>query len=139
MSSRKTVRKMVHEIVHKTAARPASQGGVASGRAATATATKPAAGNGAPANGMLFATRPKNKLVRDSFTMPKSDYLLLDGLKLRAVGLARPVKKSELLRAGIAALHAMSDRNFLAALNKVPALKTGRPKNPEPAVGKANK
>jgi len=74
------------------------------------------------------ATKAKHKLVRDSFTIPKSEYTVLEGLKLRAANLARPVKKSELLRAGIAALHAMADKAFLAALNEVPSLKTGRPK-----------
>ena len=72
-----------------------------------------------------------SKLVRDSFTIPKAEYATLDGLKLRAAKLTRPTKKSEVLRAGIAALLAMSDKTFLAALDKVPSLKTGRPKNLE--------
>lgn len=37
------------------------------------------------------------------------------------------IKKSELIRAGIKALAAMSDANFLKALLAVPAIKTGRP------------
>ena len=72
----------------------------------------------------------KPKLVRDSFTIPKSEYAVLEGLKVRATNLTRPVKKSELLRAGIAILNAMNDKAFLAALNGVPSLKTGRPKGP---------
>lgn len=75
----------------------------------------------------LAATKPKHKLVRDSFTIPKIEYAVLEALKLRAAALARPVKKSELLRAGVAALNAMSDKAFLSALNAVPSLKTGRP------------
>ncbi len=71
----------------------------------------------------------KPKLVRDSFTIPKGEYAQLDALKLRAAKLARPTKKSELLRAGIAALVAMPDRALLAALSAVPSLKTGRPSN----------
>jgi hypothetical protein len=47
----------------------------------------------------------KHKLVRDSFTIPKSEYSVLEGLKVRAANLKRPVKKSELLRAGVSALH----------------------------------
>ena len=76
---------------------------------------------------------PKAKLVRDSFTIPKSEYMVLDGLKVRAANLTRHVKKSELLRAGIAALNVMTDKAFLAALNGVPSLKTGRPKGSEAA------
>lgn len=75
------------------------------------------------------ATKPKHKLVRDSFTIPKSEYAVLDALKLRAANLKRPTKKSEVLRAGIGALAAMSDKAFLAALESVPVLKTGRPQN----------
>lgn len=70
----------------------------------------------------------KPKMVRDSMTMPKAEYAVLDELKQRAVKLASPVKKTELLRAGIKALAAMSDLNFLAALKAVPSLKTGRPR-----------
>ncbi len=70
----------------------------------------------------------KPKLVRDSFTMPKDEYQVLDVLKRRALGLEKHVRKSELLRAGIQALAAMNDRAFLKALADVPTLKTGRPK-----------
>jgi len=70
----------------------------------------------------------KPKLVRDSFTMPKNEYVVIDELKQRAAGLARPAKKSELLRAGIKALAALDDTALLAALAHVPAIKTGRPK-----------
>ena len=71
----------------------------------------------------------KPKLVRDSFTIPKAEYTVLDDLKERAVKLNSPAKKSELLRAGIKALAAMSDAALLVALRAVPAIKTGRPTN----------
>ena len=69
----------------------------------------------------------KPKLVRDSFTIPKAEYEVLEALKQRATRLTRSVKKSELLRAGIKALAALSDAAFLTALEQVPAIKTGRP------------
>lgn len=76
----------------------------------------------------LKVLKPKKvKLVRDSFTIPKSEYLVLDDLKLRAAELKHPVKKGELLRAGIKALAAMTTTQFHSALQAVPALKTGRP------------
>jgi hypothetical protein len=71
----------------------------------------------------------KPKLVRDSFTIPKPEYAVLDALKARAGKLGRPVKKSELLRAGIKALAAMVDTDYVKALGAVPAIKTGRPTN----------
>mgnify|MGYP007089547241 CR=1 FL=1 len=69
----------------------------------------------------------KPKLVRDSFTIPKAEYAVIDSLKERAGKLARSAKKSELIRAGIKALAAMSDIQFKAALSNVPTIKTGRP------------
>lgn len=81
-----------------------------------------------PENTTPKALKPKKvKLVRDSFTIPKSEYLMLDELKLRATELKHPVKKGELLRAGIKALAAMTATQFHSALQAVPALKTGRP------------
>ncbi|HAL40434.1 MAG TPA: hypothetical protein DCP03_21000 [Polaromonas sp.] len=71
----------------------------------------------------------KPKLVRDRFTIPKTEYAVLDELKQRADKLAHPVKKSELLRAGVKALAAMPDGAFLSALNVVPSIKPGRPKD----------
>ena len=69
----------------------------------------------------------KPKLVRDSFTIPKAEYAVLDDLKQRAGKLGSSVKKSELIRAGIKALAAMPDTAFLVAVKAVPTIKTGRP------------
>jgi hypothetical protein len=77
---------------------------------------------------VVKATKAKKpKMVRDSFTFPKDEYAVLDILKLRAAKLGSPIKKTELLRAGVKAIAAMSDAAFLAALQAVPSLKTGRP------------
>lgn len=70
----------------------------------------------------------KPKLVRDSYTLPKDEYAALTALKQRSIQLARPAKKSELLRAGIQVLTGLSDKALLAALKAVPSIKTGRPK-----------
>lgn len=67
------------------------------------------------------------KLVRDSFTIPRTEYTLLQDLKLRSATLGRPAKKSEVLRAGIQALKALDDAALLAVLGQVPVIKTGRP------------
>jgi hypothetical protein len=81
----------------------------------------------------VMAVKPakikKPKLVRDSFTIPKDEYAVIDSLKVRAGKLGQAVKKSELLRAGVKALAAMSDTQFKAALSHVPTIKTGRPKS----------
>lgn len=90
---------------------------VASGKAEKEKAVKPAK-----------EKTPKLKMERDSFTMPKTEYAQFHVLKERLNKLGQPAKKSELLRAGIMQLSAMTDAALKAALGKVPAIKTGRPK-----------
>ena len=69
----------------------------------------------------------KVKMERDSFTMPKDEYAQLTLLKARLTSMGQPAKKSELLRAGIKLLAAMSDNTLKTTLAKVPVIKTGRP------------
>ncbi|MDP1658670.1 MAG: hypothetical protein Q8L73_04885 [Methylotenera sp.] len=71
---------------------------------------------------------PKLKMERDSFTMPKAEYAQFYVLKERLAKLGQPAKKSELLRAGIMLLTAMTDAALKTAMSKVPTIKTGRPK-----------
>ena len=70
----------------------------------------------------------KPKLVRDSFTIPKDEYQVIDTLKQRSAKLGQAMKKSELLRAGIKLLNSLDDVQFKQAAAAVPAIKTGRPK-----------
>ena len=69
----------------------------------------------------------KPKLVRDSFTFPAVDYALFASLKQRALKSGHDVKKSELLRAGLAALAELSDAALLKAVQAIVRLKPGRP------------
>ena len=72
-------------------------------------------------------TKPeKVKMERDSFTMPKDEYAQLTLLKARLTAMGQPAKKSELLRAGIKLLAAMSDNTLKTTLAKIPVIKTGR-------------
>ena len=69
----------------------------------------------------------KKRMERDSFTMPKDEYAQLTLLKARLTSMGQPAKKSELLRAGIKLLAAMSDNTLKTTLAKIPVIKTGRP------------
>lgn len=69
----------------------------------------------------------KVKVVRDSFTIPKAEYVQIAALKKRAMDLGQEIKKSELLRAGLLLLTSASDAALRKALGNVPTLKTGRP------------
>lgn len=125
-------KKATTKTVVKAPVKTAAQAKTAVKKATPRKAVKPAAPNPkVTANKPAPATKPskvkKPKLVRDSFTMPKDEYVVIDSLKLRGGKLGQAVKKSELLRAGIKALAAMSDIQFKAALSNVPTIKTGRP------------
>ncbi|MEY2729908.1 MAG: hypothetical protein RL584_1034, partial [Pseudomonadota bacterium] len=70
----------------------------------------------------------KDKLIRDSFTMPESDFERIASVKQRALQFQHVAKKSEVLRAGLAALQGLSDAQLRAILEGLPVIKTGRPK-----------
>ncbi len=126
----------------KPAAKPVAKTAVASKPAATkAVATKPATAK--PAASIVKSAKkvvkkdnkaddkkPKSdkvKMERDSFTMPKDEYAQIALLKARLTSMGQPAKKSELLRAGIKLLAAMSDNTLKTTLAKIPVIKTGRP------------
>jgi hypothetical protein len=73
------------------------------------------------------AKEKKVKVVRDSFTLPKSELLQISAMKKRALALGVDVKKSELIRAGLQALSGLADTPFKKALSSIPTIKTGRP------------
>ena len=73
------------------------------------------------------AKEKKVKVVRDSFTLPKTELLQMTEMKKRAMALGVEVKKSELIRAGLQALSTLTDAPFKKALGNVPTIKTGRP------------
>ena len=73
---------------------------------------------------------PKVKIVRDSFTMPQSDYLKIAEIKETCLKAGLPVKKSEVLRAGLRALAGMDAAQLKRAMAGVEKIKTGRPKKP---------
>ena len=112
------------------AKKPAAKAPATKRTASKAIVAKPAAAKPVAAKPTKVEAKSKKpKLVRDSFTIPKDEYAGIDTLKERSVALGRPAKKSELLRAGLMALLAMSPNALHAALEAVPTIKTGRPKS----------
>ncbi len=91
--------------------------------AATSTKAKPVA-----ATPVSEDKSKKAKLIRDSFTMPKSEYLQIDALKLSLAKQGRVTKKSELLRAGLMLLSKQTPGGLLACVESLTPVKTGRPK-----------
>jgi hypothetical protein len=75
------------------------------------------------------AEKPKKpKLVRDSFTMPALEYALLAQVKKACISSGFDIKKSELLRIGVAQLATMDTKKLKAAQAVLTPLRAGRPK-----------
>lgn len=100
-----------------------------------AQATKPTA---KPLSGTIAKLKPKPKkdkpvkikkpkLIRENFKISKVEYTALEDLKERASKLGCRAKRSELLRAGVKALAALSDGAFRSALSVLPTVNVGGP------------
>lgn len=107
--------------------------------AATATSPKKSAAKKriakTPAKSARTAAKPearkakqKVKVVRDSFTMPESEYRKIAEIKEVCLKAGLPVKKSEVLRAGLQVLSGMSAAQLKRMLGGIEKIKTGRPK-----------
>jgi hypothetical protein len=70
----------------------------------------------------------KGKLVRDSFTMPEQEYAVLGQVKKACLKAGFEVKKSELLRIGVALISQIELATLQNVRDALPQLKTGRPK-----------
>ena len=132
-ASKKVVAKVAAKPIAKVAVKPAAKATAKPAPKAKAVVKAPAkpVAKAAAKPVAKTASKPakvkKPKMVRDSFTMPKAEFAVIEALKTRATALKVSTKKTEVIRAGIKALAAMSDSAFLSAIRAVPNLKTGRP------------
>lgn len=91
------------------------------------TLAHPAAANAKPVAAAKEKVK-KAKLVRDSFTMPEAEYEVLSQVKKACLKAGISVKKSELLRIGVALIKQLDAARLKAVLDTLLQLKTGRPK-----------
>ena len=70
----------------------------------------------------------KSKLVRDSFTMPELEYAALSEVKKACLKAGFEVKKSELLRIGVALIRKLDPDALQRAVAALSPLKPGRPR-----------
>ena len=122
----------VAPLAGEAAAEPVAQSAEPSvKRARAAKAAKPAkvdkAEKAAKPQEKAEKTR-KSRLVRDSYAMPDAEYQRIGELKKRLSGLGVEIKKSELLRCGIAVIAALNDDELKAVVARVERVKTGRPR-----------
>jgi len=123
----------------KPAAKPAAKTSVksvvksAAKALASSPARKPAAPRAAARPPMVPiverapAVEARPALVRDSFTMPENEYAVLLEVKQACLRAGVDVKKSELLRIGVALLGQLDVATLQGVLAALPQLKTGRP------------
>lgn len=144
-ASLKPAAKAVSKAVTKPATKPAARPAAKATRAATAkgglkTAVKSAARALANPPARKAVAKPAAKaverapvqdarpvLVRDSFTMPEREYAVLLEVKQACLRAGIDVKKSELLRIGVALLGQLDVATLQGVLAALPQLKTGRP------------
>jgi hypothetical protein len=136
----------------KTALKPAAKAGKAGGDGATvntktltavakaarktaakagarpAAVRKPAPAANVRVNG-TDDTDGKPRLVRDSFTMPEREYAVLAEVKQACLKAGFEIKKSELLRIGVALISQIDLATLQSVLASLPQLKTGRPRS----------
>ena len=99
----------------------------AAAKAAAKSVAKPAPSAPAPAAERSPADAARPLLVRDSFTMPEREYAVLLEVKQACLRAGIDVKKSELLRIGVALLGQLDVTALQGVLAALPQLKTGRP------------
>jgi hypothetical protein len=75
----------------------------------------------------------KAKLVRDSFTMPETEYAALGEVKKACLKAGFEVKKSELLRIGVALVRKLALASLKQELGALAPLKPGRPRKEKTA------
>ncbi len=91
-------------------------------------AAKPSVKNAARAAVKKPKKEHKMKVVRDSFTMPQSEYQKIAEIKSICLKAKMHVKKSEVLRAGLKVLAELNATQLKRALSELEKIKTGRPK-----------
>jgi len=69
----------------------------------------------------------REKVIRDSFTLPGRDYELIAAIRQRCLKSAVNATKSEVIRAGLHILESLSDEELVMVINRLEKVKTGRP------------
>jgi len=113
-------------LAARTAAKAlVKESGKGKGKAGAKAAASNGRARGAAAPAALESARPA--LVRDSFTMPELEYVVLADVKQACLKAGFEVKKSELLRIGVALVGRLDMATLRQVLDGLPQLKTGRP------------
>lgn len=107
----------------------------ASAKPPVSAALKPVAANTKPTTKLVVKTEKKVevklkkiKQVRDSFTMPETEYVVLGQVKKTCLKAGFEIKKSDLLRIGVSLIKNLETTKLKTLLAGLTPLKVGRPK-----------
>ena len=81
----------------------------------------------APTTHLKPPADPVSKVVRDSFTMPVSDYEQIALIRGRCLAHGTSATKAEVLRAALSLLVSLPDEELVERLRALPKVRTGRP------------
>lgn len=118
-SAKASVKKLIKKLPVKKSPVPAKPITKAPGKSGVKAAPQPAA--------KKPKKEHKKKVVRDSFTMPESEYSKIAEIKAICLKAKMHVKKSEVLRAGLKLLAELNAAQLKNALGSLEKIKTGRP------------
>lgn len=68
-----------------------------------------------------------DKVIRDTFSMPSAEYEVIAEIKDRCLEKKVVVNKSQVVRAGLALLRGITDRELLDVIGRLAKVKAGRP------------
>lgn len=71
----------------------------------------------------LKPEKKKEKVIRDTFSLPFSDYQLIGKIVQRTAKIGTPVNKSEAIRLGLKAVEAMKEADLVLLLQKLEKLR----------------
>ncbi|MFZ6845433.1 hypothetical protein [Undibacterium sp. RuTC16W] len=129
-ATKSAVKPATKSATKKTVAKVKPVAKVAAAKSLKPAALKPASAKPVAAKAAVAAIAKvkKEKLVRDSFTMPESEYEVLSSVKKACLSAGIEVKKSQLLRIGLVLLNKANVTELKTLINALAPLKAGRPK-----------
>ena len=73
-------------------------------------------------------------VIKDAFTFPEEEYLLIEKCKKRILILGQAINKSEIMRLGLLCLDRLTDEELDKTRRLIQKVKTGRPKSKKGSI-----
>lgn len=80
------------------------------------------------ADSIFDSSNKKDNVIRDTFTLPKSDYDLIEQCRNKFLENKISITKSEIIRIGVILVSKLPDSDIADVYKLIEKIKTGRPK-----------